>query len=248
MDAQPPLPPVAQEMIVAQAAALAQLRAEVAQLKATVEELARRLGRTSRNFSPPPSADPPQAVSKRPRHEPSGRQPGGQPGHEGQTRALLPVEAVNVVMPLKPVQYLHCQHPLGGEDPQPQRHQVTDIPPIKPVVTEYQLHQLVCPACGAAIWAEVPGGVPAGEFGPRVQKFELHYTPGKGSWLTMAEIELSVLARQGLARRMGNIETCNHAVIGWTNKRNHARKIVRWHFTQTDARRKLKSTYPMVQD
>jgi transposase len=177
MDAHPPLPPeiwehtppAAQELIVAQAVTVAQLRAEMAQLRATVEELARRLGRTSRNSSQPPSADPPHAVSKRPCREPSGRQPGGQPGHEGQTRVLLPVEAVDVLIPLKPVQCLYCQHPLGGEDPQPQRHQVTDMPPIKPVVTEYQLHRLVCPACGAATRAELPRGVPMGEFGPRVQ-------------------------------------------------------------------------------
>src|SRR5919108_3216266 len=97
MDAHPPLPPeiwehtppAAQEMIVAQAAALAQLRAEVAQLKATVEELAQRLGRNSRHSSQPPSADPPP-VMKRSHRESSGRLPGGQPGHEGQTRALMP--------------------------------------------------------------------------------------------------------------------------------------------------------------
>jgi transposase len=87
----------------------------------------------------------------------------------GQTRALLAVEMVDVVIPIKPVQRPYCQHPLGGEDPQPQRHQVTDLPPSKPAVTEYQLHRLVCPACGAAMRAEVPAGVPTREFGPRVQ-------------------------------------------------------------------------------
>jgi transposase len=176
MDAHPPLPPeiwehtppAAQELMVAQAAALAQLRAEVAQLKATVEELAQRLGRNSRNSSQPPSADPPQTTI-RPRREPSGRRPGGQPGHEGQTRALVPAEAVDVVIPVKPVQCPRCQHPLQGDDPHPQRHQVTEIPPVKPVVTAYQLHQLRCPACGAATRAELPAGVPAGAFGPRVQ-------------------------------------------------------------------------------
>jgi transposase len=155
--------------MVAQAATVAQLRAEMAQLRATVEALARRLGRTSRNSSQPPSADPLHAVSKRPRREPRGRQPGGPPGHEGQTRVLLPVEAVDVLIPPTPVPCLYCQPPLGGEGPQPQRQQVTDMPPLKPVVTEYQLHPLVCPACGAATRAELPRGVPTGEFGPRVQ-------------------------------------------------------------------------------
>ena len=176
MDAFPPLPPeiwdrtppVAQEMILAQAAALAQLRAEITQLKATVEELAQRLGRNSHNSSQPPSADPPQ-TPKRSRRDPSGRRPGGQPGHEGHTRALVPVEEVAVVIAVKPERCRRCQHRLEGEDAQPERHQVTEIPPIKPVVTEYQLHQLCCPSCGELTRAEPPVGVPTGGFGPRVQ-------------------------------------------------------------------------------
>jgi transposase len=176
MDAFPPLPPaiwdrtppVAQEMILVQAAALAQLRAEITQLKATVEELAQRLGRNSHNSSQPPSADPPQ-TPKRSRRDPSGRRPGGQPGHEGHTRALVPVEEVEVVIAVKPERCRRCQHRLEGEDAQPERHQVTEIPPIKPVVTEYHLHQLCCPNCGELTRAEPPVGVPTGGFGPRVQ-------------------------------------------------------------------------------
>jgi len=156
-------------MILRQAAELAQLRGEVAQLKATVEELARRLARNSQNSSQPPSADPPQARSQRVRREASGRRPGGQPGHEGQTRALVPVDAVDVVMPLKPVRCAHCQHRLLGADPQPERHQVTEIPPVRPVITEYQVHRVVCPACGEATRAVWPVGIPTGGFGPRVQ-------------------------------------------------------------------------------
>jgi transposase len=82
---------------------------------------------------------------------------------------LMPVEAVDVVIPVKPEHCRHCQYPLQGEDAQPQRHQVTEIPPVKPVVTESQWHQLVCPACGEVTRAEWPLGVPRGEFGPRVQ-------------------------------------------------------------------------------
>jgi transposase len=151
----------------AQAAMLAQLRAEVAQLRATVEELAQRLGRNSRNSSQPPSADPPQTT--RPRRAPSGRRPGGQPGHEGQSRALVPIEEVDVMIPMRPERCARCQFPLHGEDGQPQRHQVTDIPSVKPRVTEYQLHRLVCTVCGEVTRAELPAGVPRGGFGPRVQ-------------------------------------------------------------------------------
>jgi transposase len=72
-------------------------------------------------------------------------------------------------MPVKPQQCRQCQYPLQGDDPQPYRHQVPEVPPIKPVVTEYQLHRLRCPACGALTRADLPCGVPPGGFGARVQ-------------------------------------------------------------------------------
>jgi transposase len=145
------------------------LEARVVALEASVQHLTERLQQDSRTSSRPPSSDPPQATTKRPRHEPSGRRPGGQPGHEGQARALVPATAVDVVRPVKPERCQRCQHPLHGEDPQPERHQVTEIPPVPPVVTEYQVHRLLCPACGEATRAALPAGVPMGGFGPRVQ-------------------------------------------------------------------------------
>ena len=148
---------------------VAALEAVVQRLEATVHDLTERLQQDSRTSSRPPSSDPPQAIGRRPRHEPSGRRPGGQPGHEGHTRALVPIERVDVVIPVKPERCSRCQHPLHGEDGQPQRHQVTEIPPVKPIVTEYQLHRLVCPVCGETTGAKLPVGVPSGEFGPRVQ-------------------------------------------------------------------------------
>ncbi len=176
MDAFPPLPPeiwartppVAQEMILAPATALAQLRAEIVQLKATVAELAQRLGRNSHHSSQPPSADPPQ-TPKGSHRDPSGRRPGGQPGPEGHTRALVPVEEVKVLIAVKPERCRRCQHRLEGEDARPERHQVTEIPPSKPVVTEYPWHQLCRPSGGELTRAELPMGVPTGGFGPRVQ-------------------------------------------------------------------------------
>jgi hypothetical protein len=80
------------------------------------------------------------------------------------------------------------------------------------------------------------------------QRFELHYTPIKGSWLNMAEIELSVLSRQCLDRRIGNRDAFAKEVSVWTSKRNHARKTVRWRFTTTDARKKLYKKYPIHQN
>jgi transposase len=155
--------------VVALAATVQSLAAAVQQLEATVQQLREQLQQDSRTSSRPPSSDPSQALSRRPRRVPSGRRPGAQPGHEGHTRALMPVEQVDVVIPLKPERCARCQHPLYGEDGQPQRHQVTEFPPMKPMVTEYQRHGLVCPVCGATTRAELPVGEPTGEFGPRVQ-------------------------------------------------------------------------------
>jgi transposase len=145
------------------------LEARVAQLEATVQRLLERLQQDSHNSARPPSSDPPQAMEKRARRGPSGRKRGGQPGHRGQTRTLMPIEDVDTVVPVKPQHCHRCQHPLVGDDPQPYRHQVTEGPPVKPVVTEYQMHRLVCPACGASTRAPLPVGAPPGGFGPRVQ-------------------------------------------------------------------------------
>ena len=82
---------------------------------------------------------------------------------------MVPIERVEVVIPVKPERCSRGQHPWPGEDGQPHRHQVIEIPPVKPIVTEYQRHRLVCPVCGETTGAKWPVGVPRGEFGPRVQ-------------------------------------------------------------------------------
>src|SRR2546429_4238501 len=122
---------------------------------------------TSKISPRPPSGAPPQ--HQRRRRPRSKRRRGGQPGHPGHTRTLLPVDAVDEVVVLKPVQCTSCSALLSGADPTPWRHQVIELPPIKPVVTEYQWHQLVCPACGEVTRAVWPAGVPSGTYGPRVQ-------------------------------------------------------------------------------
>jgi transposase len=89
------IPPEAQASIRA-------LEARVAALEAMVQQMREPLQQTSRTSSRPPASDPPQALAKRPRREPSGRRPCGQPGHEGHTRGVVPVAAVDVVCPVKP--------------------------------------------------------------------------------------------------------------------------------------------------
>ncbi len=75
-------------------------------------------------------------------------------------------------------------------------------------------------------------------------KLELHYTPKHGSWLNMAEIELSVLARQCLGRRLPDRETLAREVAAWEAARNASSTAVDWRFTTSDARIKLKRLYP----
>src|SRR5712692_1978638 len=143
------------------------LEARVATLEGMMQALQAQLNQTSRNSSRPPSSDPPH--SAQPRRPRSTRRRGGQPGHPGHTRTLIPVDEVDEVVVIKPEQCTHCQAPLLGDDPTPWRHQVIEIPPMKPVVTEYQWHQLVCAACGEVTRAPWPAGVPSGTYGPRVQ-------------------------------------------------------------------------------
>jgi transposase len=159
-------PPEAQAYIRTLESRLSALAASVQALREQNGTLQERLDQTSRNSSRPPSSDPPQSPrSRRPR---SGRRRGGQPGHAGHTRTLVPVEEVDEVVVLKPDRCSGCQAPLWGDDPLPFRHQVIEIPPIQPVVTEYQWHHLVCPTCGERTRTPWPKGVPSGTYGPRV--------------------------------------------------------------------------------
>ena len=103
-------------------------------LQKQVGTLQEQLHQTSQNASRPPSSDPPQTLGlRRPRSQ---RRRGGQPGHPGATRPWIPVEEVDEVVVIKPTECTHCQAPLSDDAPKPWRHQVIEIPPSKPVVTE----------------------------------------------------------------------------------------------------------------
>ena len=141
-------------------------------LEARVAELEQRLNRSSRNSSLPPSQDPPSAPP-RPQTPTSGRRPGGQPGHEGKNRPLLPLEQVDELISHWPERCQACARCFGEEEridaAAPQRHQVAELPPIAVRVSEHRLHRLRCPACAAETRAELPADVPRGAFGPRLQ-------------------------------------------------------------------------------
>src|SRR5438874_7238996 len=118
------LPPEARALILALRAEVADLRAQVHEQQELIQGLQERLNQNSTNSSRPPSTDPP-AVKRRPPRPASGRVSGGQPGHERQQRPLLPPDRTEV---LKPAQCRRCGHALQGEDPQPLRHQVLELP------------------------------------------------------------------------------------------------------------------------
>jgi hypothetical protein len=79
-------------------------------------------------------------------------------------------------------------------------------------------------------------------------RFEFHYTPKHGSWLDMAEIELGILGRQCLSQRIDNIEGLRRQAKAWEKRRDEAKVRVNWQFTTADARIKLKTLYPSLEE
>jgi len=80
------------------------------------------------------------------------------------------------------------------------------------------------------------------------EKLEIHYTPKHGSWLNMAEIEISVLGRQCLSERMQDIRRLQDELTAWSRRRNSKAAKVDWRFTTENARIKLKKLYPSVEE
>jgi len=138
----------------------------------TLEEanrlLQEQLATNSSNSSHPPSSDPPQTTTLRRRKKRSGRKRGAQPGHTGHTRKLLPVEQCQRVVEHYRPQCRNGGGQLTGEDDQPLRHQVIEVPPVAPHVEEHRLHRLTCQSCGTLTRAMLPSDVPPTGYGPRV--------------------------------------------------------------------------------
>lgn len=143
---------------------------KIGQLEQEVMELKARLNRHSGNSSQPPSADSPQAPKRKAR-EKSGRRPGGQPGRQGKHRSLLP--QVDKIVEHRATICPHCQGWLdqtGGQGVPPlERHQVWELPEIKPVVTEHRLLAGWCPHCRVWVKPDLPVEVSQSAFGPRLQ-------------------------------------------------------------------------------
>jgi transposase len=145
------------------------LEKRVARQDERIAQLERRLGRNSRNSLQPPSADPPSTPPTRGK-DPSGRKQGGQPGHEGKGRPLLPAWAVDEFVDHWPSGCV-CGHVFAGDelvaDGDPARHQVEELPPIQVIVTEHRCQRVRCRDCGRRARGELPSGVAGSAFGPR---------------------------------------------------------------------------------
>jgi transposase len=166
MTDQPPLPQDIWDTLSPDAKAAVMALVQVFERR--IADLEERLGKNSTNSSKPPSSDPP-SIKRRPPAPASGRKRGGQPGHRHHPRALVPPDRVRQVIECKPPSCRGCGLDLHGDDPEPRRHQIAEIPPIEPTVDEYRLHRLVCSHCGTSTCATLPPGIPTGAFGPRLR-------------------------------------------------------------------------------
>jgi len=147
--------------------------AQIVALSKQVEILLEKLGQNSSNSHRPPSSDGPGAGAKR---NPQGKQGkpgkkrGGQPGHRGNYRALLPASQVQEFEDLFPSRCDNCHAELPEkQDPDALRYQVVELPEIKPQVREFRRHQVVCGCCGhktRVAWD--PTKIPSSPFGPRL--------------------------------------------------------------------------------
>ena len=148
----------------------------VGRLEERIEELERQNNRNSGNSSMPPSSDLPKTrqqrrAEARRKAKESLRKQGGQPGHEGKSREMAPPERVDEIFEHLPAS-CECGHAFDGSEErlgEPLAHQVWELPPVAPLIAEHRRHRLSCPRCGAGQLAELPAGVTASAFGPRLQ-------------------------------------------------------------------------------
>lgn len=186
-----------------------QYQQQIQQLQKQIQALQDQLNQNSQNSSRPPSSDAPSAPP-RPKKRRTGRRPGGQPGHPGHQRILLPTEQVNEVVVVKPERCEGCGEPLSGSDPEPLRHQVTEVVPIDPHTTEYQRHRLECRRCHDATIADLPGGVSESCFGPHLEAI-VAYLSGRAH-LSKRQIEEAMEDLFGVSISLGSVSAIEQRV------------------------------------
>ena len=142
------------------------LKKNITMLEKRIEELERLLGMNSNNSSKPPSSDPLGMSAAQPKHRRKKR--GARNGHEPHLRELLPQEFVKEHFHLKPEICTCGSTNLEETSEEPLRHQIVDIPPIKPQVTEYVQHIYRCKDCQALVYMPLPDKIRRQHFGAGV--------------------------------------------------------------------------------
>jgi transposase len=143
------------------------MRQHIKQVEQIQQELEEKVNRTSKNSSSPPSSDP-LKTRKPEKKRKSGLKRGGQPGHRGNSRLLYDVSECDRVIDHHPLTCKCCGERLIGLSSNAIRHQVVEIPPIKPIIVEHRLHQKECQHCGTLTRANLPDDVPIRGYGSRV--------------------------------------------------------------------------------
>lgn len=174
----------------------ASVKAIVQSLSERLAEIEERLGLNSENSSIPPSKQ--RVQGKKEKKSGSGKR-GGQKGHKGFGRKLYEVSECSEVVEHKPTKCKHCQSELEGEDSNPYRHQIVELPELVVAVSEHRLHELKCESCGQRTRAQLPAGVNKSGYGERMQSVvavlsgEYHLSHGKVQrWLReLWEVEVS---------------------------------------------------------
>jgi transposase len=148
------------------------LSEQIAGLLKQVEQLTELVNKNSRNSNLPPSTDPPGSRGQSPKQgaDAAKRKRGGQPGHRGSRRELVPESQVDQFIDLFPPECENCWAPLPEKpDPEAKRHQHTELPVIEAHTTEFRRHTVECGRCGSKTCAAYdPNIIPVSPFGPRL--------------------------------------------------------------------------------
>ncbi len=217
---------------------LTQQQAAIAQLSARVQHLEARLAKDSHNSSKPPSSDAPAHKTKSQR-KPTGRPPGGQPGHPGHT--LRMVDTPDRTLSDCPPACVACGTPLADVLPsQVERRQVFDLPPLALEVTEHQVLTKLCPCCGEPSRGEFPAGVTQPvQYGARVKAVAVYLLayqliPYERVTELMSDL-LAVPLCEGTLPRA--IETCSAGLLGIEAAiKDGIRQARQAHFDETGLR------------
>lgn len=222
---------------------LAERDERIAALEARLAELEKLLGRNSSNSGRPPSSDSPaDRLNRRERAaergKGSGKKRGAQPGHKGHKRQMFPPEDVTEIVICAPTSCGGCGEDLDASHDvaAAQREHVVELPPVRPHITEYQLHSRGCAACGLVTVGKRPVGAPPGGFGPRLTAFAAMLTGG----YHLSRRRAAALLRDAFGIRMstGALSRCEHRVSealaeSYEEAREHVQRAETRHIDAT---------------